>query len=1609
MRQYKNLPQKEKAGVVLSFLLMPFVLLFTALGKKFRFFSTRKRQLIASALCAATVISCLPALSISAFAATNLPSMVLVRDIGNMVKGKAVTYYAPSQGGVVTDEPDGWTLRYDPSNGVLTMRNFIGSQTAVRSLGDLTVRLEGANRIERYRHTSDDSMIRYAFYSEGSLTFTGDGSLSVTPNYDNYKSSAIYITANLLFGGNSTVRLESKNAPAIGSRSLYDPTVRVEAGATLSLFNSADGGNLTDYEPACDASHRVYCCKKARESELSENFDEENFSQYSAVMYLASGTEFVTDLQQLKTAVANQSVNRILVGDRIDFPSAISINRPVKIYSAEYRGIGSERGYTGSLFRITGGGKLTLQNFYYSGGRYAQSKPVNTEPVFDVRNGELELIGCSVSNVLSTANGAAVAVGSSGILTLSGRTTIVENETTGKAAAVYSNGKIRLSGLVKMSVYPSKEIGCTVYLANNIPIEVAGDIDPQSSIPVTPATRVTRDLPVVIVRYCPKDYSACFLREATGDGKPVWDIATEQIQLQVTHVHCICGNHQSVGDHTTEETQNFDAWVDPHSLPNQSGSYYLDTDVTVESNYVLAVTRLEKQNINLCLNGHTIYGKDKNAIYDSSVSSVLNICDCNGGGVLTHANGGEGEALYISTGGSINLFGGKIKGNRNEDIDGGGAVCVHSTGDFRMYGGTIQDNTSTHNGGGISALDNGAVTLYGGTISGNRASAEGGGVSVENGRYGSNRKVYLKILGDVTITGNIAGDRGGGVYLASKAELAGGFDITGNYLSSGYTDNFHLGNFASRMIAVTGDLSGKPIQLALSNDQLSDYEHWYEIAVGSTTHTLTRDDLAYFIPKKSGLVANFRVIRDVEVIGFELARKTLKTSDFTVSAPNDPVYGSGSYRVTVTPKMSDCGTVTIRYKRVDGKEPYWVTGEPRDVGTYEVYLTAGGGSTPYNEAVDLHDDSWTFTVNPKTVTADALSAEQQEQALYTGNPVKPVLRVRVDGRTLTEGKDYEITPDPSLVIGRCTATLTFRGNYSGTVRVPYTVEFGEATDEMIRYPEPNAAGWYAKNFSIEAADGYEISEDQNTYGASVSVNTQSENGKKIYYVRDTETGAVYRGEFLYKLDCAAPGLVRVSYNDSPFQSVLRKLTFGLFFRDSVTVKAQAEDKYSGVAKIEYYAAEGELDSYPPKKGDWKESLRISAPGKKVIYIRVTDVAGNSVVTNDQGIVIYTNSEMIPVSSMVYDKKDGAGKDVDFTLTLNGNTLDSVYYGERALTAGADYRLDGTTLRISKEYLQTFDAGTEVPLKVTFSALGVGVQPDLDQRVAISIVDTTHTHTPVHHAAKKATCTEDGNREYWSCENCDEIFADAACRQQLATAVEEKLNHRDAGRIEAKDPTCEEAGNRAYWSCPDCGKFFADENGKLDPEREKAEKTAFDIAPNGHHFTEKDGSHPAGKADCEHPATYYYTCRDCQKAGKETYESGNPLGHDFTLRLESKEYEKKAADCQQNGEYWMACSRCKKAGTKEFFTGEKRGPHHFDSYVSDNNATDTQDGTKTAKCSVPGCSEKNTITDEGSRLTDPENAQPATGDSRTAWPMAVGGVTLLAAAGMLILRKKRRIH
>ena len=131
----------------------------------------------------------------------------------------------------------------------------------------------------------------------------------------------------------------------------------------------------------------------------------------------------------------------------------------------------------------------------------------------------------------------------------------------------------------------------------------------------------------------------------------------------------------------------------------------------------------------------------------------------------------------------------------------------------------------------------------------------------------------------------------------------------------------------------------------------------------------------------------------------------------------------------------------------------------------------------------------------------------------------------------------------------------------------------------------------------------------------------------------------------------------------------------------------------------------------------------------------------------------------------------------------------------------------------------------------------------------------------------------------------------------------------------------------------------------------------------------DGGTVTTPATCTGKGVRTYTCTSSSHTKTEDIPA---LNHSFA----GQEYvSDNNATCEQDGTKTAKCVRYGTGGCTEkdtvVDTGSMLG-HSFDeeAYVFDNNATCEQDGTKTAKCvryGTGGCTETNTVTDVGSRL------------------------------------------
>lgn len=394
-------------------------------------------------------------------------------------------------------------------------------------------------------------------------------------------------------------------------------------------------------------------------------------------------------------------------------------------------------------------------------------------------------------------------------------------------------------------------------------------------------------------------------------------------------------------------------------------------------------------------------------------------------------------------------------------------------------------------------------------------------------------------------------------------------------------------------------------------------------------------------------------------------------------------------------------------------------GVPKNAGTYHVKVAVPENG---NYAGAEAETSFMIAPLPANLTwskTDLIytGSEQSVSATVANALEGDSFAIAYEGNTQTKAGDSY------------TATVTDLGNDNYTL----TGATGVSRNWSISYLQTSAAAqvfgtkgnndWYISPVKLVPDSGYQISTDKTDWKDSLGDYTDQGVQSAGYYLKETATGAVTdKKTVTFKIDTGMPsGSIRIGENT--FDSSLKDITYGYWFKDNVSVDITGADSASGIASVEYQAVSAE-ESYDAN-GTWlpwnaEEKLSLTESGRYVVYARVTDNAGNQTIVNSDGVVVFKDSVVVD-SSIDYTRTTKAS--VDAKVTLNGNTVASVRNGETTLTEGKDYTVSADKITFSGEYLDTLEAGT-YKLTVAYHLQGVteykGGDKPADSQIAVNV-------------------------------------------------------------------------------------------------------------------------------------------------------------------------------------------------------------------------------------------------------------------------------------------------
>ena len=272
------------------------------------------------------------------------------------------------------------------------------------------------------------------------------------------------------------------------------------------------------------------------------------------------------------------------------------------------------------------------------------------------------------------------------------------------------------------------------------------------------------------------------------------------------------------------------------------------------------------------------------------------------------------------------------------------------------------------------------------------------------------------------------------------------------------------------------------------------------------------------------------------------------------------------------------------------------------------------------------------------------------------------------------------------------------------------------------------------------------------------------------------------------------GEIKISENS--WKAFLNNITFGLFFKDTQTVTITAADNSGETVTVEYLLSDKELTK---AELDGMTFTAYTAPfgidpdNEYIIYVRLTDKAGNTDYICSDGIVLDGTS---PVITGIEDGKIYCEAQ---TVTIDEKYVDTVTVNGTEVTLDENNSFTLAPADGEQRIVVTDKAGNTAEMTVT-------VNDGHTYGEWVSNGDGTHTRQ----------CTVDGcnGSETKDCSGGKATCKDKAVCEVCGKAYGEldPKNHTALKHISAKAATEDAEGNIEYWYCSGCGKYYSDKDG-----------------------------------------------------------------------------------------------------------------------------------------------------------------------------------------------------
>lgn len=433
-------------------------------------------------------------------------------------------------------------------------------------------------------------------------------------------------------------------------------------------------------------------------------------------------------------------------------------------------------------------------------------------------------------------------------------------------------------------------------------------------------------------------------------------------------------------------------------------------------------------------------------------------------------------------------------------------------------------------------------------------------------------------------------------------------------------------------------------------------------------------------------------------------RLTITGDGSLTTSGGSGVDGKGSYGIMAGGLTVNSGTITATGKTA--KESYGIgtIGQSKNIIVNGGTITATGAVSTVYGSCGIQC-SGNFTMTGGRVTAKSEGVKQPgSQSCGISSGASIYCR---GGVLAAEGQTKAMYSSQS----------TYPNGYTKGDKTFRTYDIAESN--MYTVSGVNSNGWANSEVKLTATSGYKIGMTDKQFGSSISFTDEAANGSGVFYIKKTSNGTIYKGTISYNLDKTAPTIIGATNGGTYCVSK------DIRVKDSHLAEVKDGDRVLVISN----------GTYTLSAGTHKITAR--------------DLAGNSA-----SITVTVNKAHDP-------NEDDGNCATAVTCKVCGDVVTQAKSHNFSGTLLSDQnghwyecQNEGCNQTSAKEAHVSSGAATEDKAQ-TCTVCGYTINPPLG-------------HVCQNHLQKvnatAATCTQDGNNEYYKC-TCGKIYSDTSAQNE----------------------------------------------------------------------------------------------------------------------------------------------------------------------------------------------------------------------------------------------------